>query len=121
MNAAPHPFTEGLAHEQLRYQCCQACGQPQTLARLACVACGSETLDWRMASGLGTVLAVSVVSRAPSDAFRPLVPYTLVLVGLDEGPRVLGHAVPGTAVGQRVQASTFAHEQRRLLRFGPPR
>ncbi|WP_326536771.1 Zn-ribbon domain-containing OB-fold protein [Pseudorhodoferax sp.] len=114
-----HPFTEGLAQGQLRYQCCEDCGAPQTLSRLACTACGSERLAWQQASGQGTVLAASVISRAPSDAFRPLVPYTLVLVELAEGPRVVGHALPGTAIGDRVRAGTFAHEQRNLLRFAP--
>lgn len=119
MTAHLHPFTDGLAQGQLRYQHCEDCGAPQTLSRLACTTCGSQRLAWREASGRGTVLAASVVSRAPSDAFRPLVPYTLVLVALTEGPQVVGHALPGTAIGDRVQADTFAHGQRRLLRFSP--
>ncbi len=114
-----HPFTEGLARGQLRYQRCADCGAAQTLSRLACTACGSERLAWHDASGRGTVLAASVISRAPSDAFRPLVPYTLVMVELAEGPRVVGHALPGTAIGDRVHASTFEHERRKLLRFAP--
>lgn len=114
-----HPYTEGLAQGQLRYQRCEDCGAAQTLSRLACGACGSERLAWHQASGHGTVLAASVVSRAPSDAFRPLVPYTLVLVALDEGPHVVGHALPGTHIGDHVQAGTFAHERRSLLRFAP--
>lgn len=119
MTAPLHPFTDGLAQGQLRYQACEDCGAHQTLSRLACTTCGSPRLAWRAASGRGTVLATSVVSRAPSDAFRPLVPYTLVLVALAEGPQVVGHAVPGTAIGDHVQAGTFAHEQRSLLRFSP--
>lgn len=119
MTATLHPFTDGLAQGQLRYQRCKDCGTAQTLSRLACTACGSPRLAWRQASGRGTVVAASVVSRAPSDTFRPLVPYTLVLVELAEGPQVVGHALPGTAIGDQVQANTFAHEQRRLLRFSP--
>lgn len=114
-----HPFTDGLALGQLRYQRCEHCGQAQTLSRLACAACGSEHLAWHRSGGQGRVLAASVVSRAPSDAFRPLVPYTLVVVELDEGPHVVGHALPGTAIGDRVHAGTFEHERRRLLRFAP--
>lgn len=117
--ATLHPFTDGLAQGQLRYQRCEDCGAAQTLSRLACTACGSERLAWRAASGSGTVLAASTVHRAPSDAFRPLVPYTLVLVALAEGPQVVGHAMPGTAIGDRVQAGTFTHERRALLRFAP--
>ncbi len=121
MNAATttHPFTDGLARGLLRYQRCADCGRAQTLTRLACAQCGSEHLAWHDAAGRGTVVAASVVSRAPSDAFRPLVPYTLVLVELAEGPRVMGHAMPGTEIGDTVKAGTFAHEQRQLLRFSP--
>jgi uncharacterized OB-fold protein len=112
-----HPFTEGLSHGLLRYQRCTDCGHAQTLTRVACTHCGSERLAWHEAGGHGTVVAASVVSRAPSEAFRPLVPYTLVLVDLDEGPRVMGHAMPGTEIGDSVKAGTFMHEQRHLLRF----
>ncbi|KQP15146.1 Zn-ribbon domain-containing OB-fold protein [Pseudorhodoferax sp. Leaf267] len=116
---ATHPYTDGLAQGLLRYQRCDDCGRAQTLTRLACAHCGSEHLAWHEAQGRGTVVAASVVSRAPSDAFRPLVPYTLVLVELDEGPRVMGHAMPGTTIGDHVKAGTFAHEKRSLLRFSP--
>ncbi len=119
MSASIHPFTEGLDHGLLRYQRCEDCGRAQTLTRLACAHCGSERLAWHDAGGHGTVVAASVVKRAPSDAFRPLVPYTLVLVELDEGPRVMGHATPGTAIGDHVKAGTFSHERRSLLRFSP--
>lgn len=117
MSATSHPFTDGLAQGLLRYQRCEDCGRAQTLTRLACAHCGSARLAWHDADGRGTVVAASVVSRAPSDAFRPLVPYTLVLVELDEGPRVMGHAMPGTEIGDCVKAGTFAHEQRSVLRF----
>jgi uncharacterized protein len=111
------PFVEGLARGVLRYQLCAKCGAAQKLARYACRACGSARLEWRDSAGRGTVFAVSVVSRAPSDAFKPLVPYTLVLVDLDEGARLMAHAEPGVAIGERVAASFFEHDGRRLIRF----
>jgi uncharacterized OB-fold protein len=45
------------------------------------------------------------------------VPYTLVLVDLDEGARLMGHADPGVAIGARVSAGFFEHDGRRLVRF----
>jgi hypothetical protein len=66
----------------------------QTLARYACAHCVRQRaarVAWTPAA-MATVHAVTVVSRAPSDAFRALAPYTLVLVTLDEGPRVMAHA-----------------------------
>ncbi|MDD2547681.1 MAG: OB-fold domain-containing protein [Burkholderiaceae bacterium] len=113
------PFTQGLAARVLRYQRCTSCGTAQTLARYACQHCGAPSLDWHEAQGTGRVQAVTVVGRAPSDSFRALVPYTLVLVQLDEGPRLMAHAQPGVQIGQRVQAGFFVHDQTTLVRFSP--
>jgi uncharacterized protein len=113
------PFLAGLAEGVLRYQRCMDCAAPQSLARHACRHCGGEHLVWQDAAGIGTVYALTVVTRAPSEAFRALAPYTLALVDLDEGPRLLGHATPGLAIGDRVVAGTFEHAGRRLILFSP--
>jgi uncharacterized OB-fold protein len=119
LEGAAAPFADGLAAGRVRYQVCRACQRAQTLTRFACSACDSEQLDWRDASGRGIVHAVSVVARAPSEVFRPLIPYTLVLVTLVEGPRVMGHGRPGLAIGDKVSATFFDHGGRPLLRFIP--
>jgi uncharacterized OB-fold protein len=121
MSASLHPFPEGLSLGQLRFQRCDDCGHAQTWSHQACSACGGTTLQWHDASGQGEVLAASVISRAPSESSRPLAPYTLVLVALAEGPQVVGHALPGTRIGDRVRAGTFAHGDQALLRFSPSR
>ena len=111
------PYVDGLAHCQIRFQTCSACGRAQTLAHDACQYCGAEQLSWSDSAGLGAVHAVTVVGRAPSDAFRPLAPYTLVIVTLDEGARVMGHATPGIRIGERVIAGFFDHQGQKLIRF----
>jgi uncharacterized OB-fold protein len=98
------PFLDGLANGVLRYQRCMACQAPQTLSRYACTRCGSRHLAWQDAAGTGTVYAATVVNRAPSDVFRALAPYLLVLVDLDEGPRLMAHGTPGLKIGDRVCA-----------------
>ena len=118
-SALASPFVEGLARHELRFQRCTGCGTAQTLARYACAHCGSESLAWETARGTATLHAVTVVSRAPSDAFRALAPYTLVIAQLDEGPRLMAHADPGVRIGDRVAAGFFAHEGRTLVRFSP--
>lgn len=115
--AAPH--TEGLRQHRVRFQRCSACGHAVTLARYACPACGSPALDWHTAQGHGRVEAVTEVARPPSEAFRALAPYTLVLVRLHEGARLMGHAQPGVRIGDAVQAGFFEHGGRTLLRFVP--
>lgn len=113
------PFTDGLRQGVLRYQRCASCGAAQTLARYACQRCGHTALAWHDAAGGATVCAVTVVARAPSDEFRSLAPYTLVLAQLDEGPRLMAHAAPQVQIGERVQAEFFAHAGRTLVRFTP--
>lgn len=112
---------EGLARGELRFQACPDCGAAQTLARYACRSCGQTRLEWRGAAGRGTVYATTTVTRAPSEEFRSLAPYVLVLVELDEGPRVMGHATHGAAIGDRVMADYFTFGGRTLLRFRPER
>ena len=111
------PFAEGLQQGEIRYQHCGACGAAQTLARYACRACGSTGLQWRTARGAGRVYSVTTVARAPSDEFRPLAPYALAIVELDEGPRLMGHATLDARIGDRVIAGFFDFGERRLIRF----
>lgn len=113
------PFLQGLAERQLRYQRCVACGQAQSLARYACMHCGSDRLRWDVAAGTARLHAVTVVARAPSDAFRALAPYTLVIAELDEGPRLMAHGAAGAQIGDRVTAAFFDHDGRMLVRFDP--
>jgi uncharacterized protein len=108
---------EGLREGVLRFQRCTSCGHPQTLARYACSACGKSTLVWEESTARGKVVATTTVTRAPSEAFAALTPYVLVIVELDEGPRVMGHAAAGLYIGDRVAATYFAHGERTLLRF----
>ncbi len=110
-------YAEGVAAGLVRYQACEACGAWQPLQRHACRACGSLQLTWHDSGGMATVYAVSEVFRAPVAAFQALVPYTLVLATLDEGPRVMGHADPGVVIGDRVRAGVFQHDGQTLLRF----
>ncbi|BBK32235.1 hypothetical protein EDC65_1033 [Stella humosa] len=110
-------FWDGCAAGELRLRRCTSCDTWQTFPREFCTACGSTSLQWRRAAGTGTVHAATLVTRAPSDAFRPLVPYAILLVDLDEGVRMMAHGMPGLAIGQRVAVTFLAHEGRHLPRF----
>lgn len=113
------PYRQGLAQGRLRYQRCRACNAAQTLAHYACRACGNTDLVWQDAAGTGTVYSMTLVTRAPSEAFRALAPYVLVLVDLDEGPRLFGHGAADLAIGARVAATFFEHAGEQLVRFTP--
>ncbi|WP_218511672.1 Zn-ribbon domain-containing OB-fold protein [Variovorax sp. dw_308] len=110
-------YREGVAQGLLRYMKCRDCESAQTLARYACGRCGSTQLDWLDSDSTGTVYAVTTVTRAPSDEFRALVPYTLVLVDLREGSRVMGHGEPGLMIGDAVIASFAELKSKGLVLF----
>ena len=117
LTSLAEPYVSGLTQGLLRYQRCDQCHAVQTFAHDACQVCGCEVLAWRTSSGRGQVYAATVVTRAPSDAFRALAPYTLVVVTLEEGARVMGHAAPGIKIGDHVTAHFFIHQDQTLLRF----
>ena len=87
----------------LRYQCCDRCGHAWYFRRDFCPSCGTDrprTLD---AAGSGTLYAATLVHRAPSAEFKALLPYSIVLVDMREGFRVMGHAEPGLALDTPVR------------------
>lgn len=62
---------------------------------------GEPDIEWIEASGFGTVYSVTSIHPKP-----PAEPYAVVLVDLDEGPRLMSRVDgPGdVAIGQRVRA-----------------
>lgn len=111
------PFIDGILSSTLRYQSCKHCGKPQTLARYMCTYCQSSDLQWKDSCGLGTVQAITEVTRAPTDEFKALAPYTLVIVELKEGFRLMAHAQAGMVIGQQVQSEFFLLGERKLVKF----
>jgi len=101
--AAPRPpdWTRGGAG--LVYQVCAGCGHAWYFRRAFCPECGAAEVRELAAAGRGTVYADTLVHRAPTDEFRALAPYRIVLVDIDEGFRMMGHGEPSLTIGDRVQ------------------
>jgi uncharacterized OB-fold protein len=119
MDKLARHYRDGCAAGELRLQRCSACRARQFFARPFCVACGAGDVAWEVARGTGTVYAVTRVERAPSDEFRALAPYTIVLVDLDEGVRMMAHGAHGLCIGDRVAVRFFVHDGGALPRFVP--
>lgn len=79
---------------------------------------GADDLAWVEAAGGGSVYSVTVISPKP-----PLEPYNVVLVDLDEGPRVMSRieGIPAQAVkiGMRVKARIGDEDGVPILLFDP--
>ena len=88
-DADSQTFWKGINQGELLLQHCQACGHVQYYQQAICRACSSERLEHRAASGRGKVHSFSVVNRAPGPAFKQDTPYAVILVELEEGPRMI--------------------------------
>lgn len=108
-NADSAPYWQAAREGKLVLQQCAACGLKRFLPRHLCPTCWSDQTQWVEACGRGTVHAVTIVRRAPSQAFREKVPYVVALVDLDEGPRMLTNIVGPNAeqarIGQPVEVT----------------
>ena len=74
-------------------------------------------MSWLVSSGFGSVYSRAEVVRSPHRAFDALVPYTMALIDLDEGVRMMGHAAPDVAIGDRVRTAFREHHGRFLPCF----
>lgn len=101
----------------IAYQRCHGCGATWYFARGFCPRCGSAEPERREATGRGTVHAVTVVSRAPTEAMRRHAPYTLLLVDMAEGFRLMAHGEPDLAIGDAVRAEFHEFDGATLPRF----
>ena len=79
------------AHGELRLQRCTACSAWRHPPRYLCASCGSADFTWELASGRGRVFSWTVTHRSVDPAFDP--PYAVVVVELEEGPRLVGNIV----------------------------
>lgn len=92
-DADSQAYWQGLKDGKLLLQHCSDCGNVQFYQQAMCRTCGGENLEHRAASGRGTVHSFSVVHRAPGPAFKQDTPYAVLLVQLDEGPRMISSLV----------------------------
>jgi uncharacterized OB-fold protein len=84
------PFWDGCARGELLFQRC-TCGRIIWIPEATCRWCGASDYVWERGEGKGDVYAWSTVSRPVSPAFT--IPYVAVIVGLDEGYRILSNLV----------------------------
>lgn len=96
--------------EAVVYDQCGMCGRVWYFRRAFCPHCGSRDVEPKRASGCGIVYAVTLVTRAPSEALRALAPYRIVLVDAAEGFRMMAHGAPELVIGDPVRT--------RFVRFG---
>jgi uncharacterized OB-fold protein len=87
------PFLAAAANGELRLQKCRGCGHIRFPLGPVCTDCLDEAFDWHLLSGKGTILSHLVFHRAYSPAWRSEIPYSVIMVQLEEGPRLFSDVV----------------------------
>jgi uncharacterized OB-fold protein len=116
------PFWEGCNRGELLLCACEACGRAFYYPRLYCPDCGSGNLAWRASAGRGTLYSFTHVGVSfYGPKWESQIPYTLVLVDLDEGPRMLSRLVgerrSQARIGDRLDLEFVEVEKQKLPYF----
>lgn len=105
------PFWEGAGRGKLMLQKCATCGHVRFPLGPVCTVCLGEETEWAEMSGKGEILCHLVFHQVYHKAWAGNVPYSVVLVQLDEGPRLFsnvaeldGADTEMDMVGRRVEA-----------------
>ncbi len=118
------PFWEASRKRELVLQWCRSCDRVIHYPREICPACMGADLEWRSASGRGEVYAYSVMHRPGNPLMADRVPYTVALVDLEEGARLMTNIVgcepDSVEVGMAVQITwEELSDGRNLPQFEP--
>ena len=87
------PFFAGAREGKLRLQRCRACGTWAFPLRTRCQACGSIAMQWRDASGRGTIFSHAVLHRPYHPRHEGRLPLVLAQIDLAEGVRLQSNIV----------------------------
>ena len=87
------PYWEGAKRHELLLQKCQECGHYRYPPGETCPSCLSDKLEWVKVSGRGSVYTWTVFHQAYHPAYKDDIPYAVVAVELEEGPRMITNLV----------------------------
>jgi uncharacterized protein len=86
VNAESQPFWDAARAGRFMIPICAACGKAHWYPRAICPFCASDKIEWRQASGQGTIYTFSFMRRVKE-------PYVIAHVTLAEGPTMLTNIV----------------------------
>ena len=85
------PFLEGANQARLMIVKCDECGVNSFPLREFCSNCLSSRSHWIEASGLGEIFSFNVMHQVYHPGFAAEVPYAVVVVKLEEGPKMVAN------------------------------
>lgn len=103
------PFFDAAARDELVIKRCTHCGQALPPEAMVCTSCAHTELEWQSAAGEGRLISWTVVHRAPNRAYADLVPYTVGIIELSEGPWLYGRIDAATPQAGQPLRARFVH------------
>jgi uncharacterized OB-fold protein len=118
------PYWDGLKTHRMLVQQCDDCGARQWYPREMCSSCAGFSLSWASVEPEGEVYTFTTQHHATGSKFDADLPYTVVVVRLDESPEIslVGRLVGAEApwIGMKVAGAYLdATEDFSLLLFRP--
>jgi len=83
-------FWEGLRERRLLLPRCAECARARFPIAPVCPYCGATAHAWEPLCGRGTIHSWVRYQRSYLPEFEPLMPYVVLTVELEEGPRIYG-------------------------------
>ena len=87
------PFFAAAREQQLVVQRCSGCGALRFPPREICSRCLSTEGSWRPVSGRGEIFSFNIMHQIYHPGFAAEVPYAVVVVRLEEGPKITSNLV----------------------------
>jgi uncharacterized protein len=102
-------YFDALRDNKLVAQSCARCGHTQWPPRYFCFRCHGTDLGWKEVNDSGTVYTYNISYRAFHPWFTGHVPYTVLVVQLEHGIRMLGPYTADDAEDIECGISVKAH------------
>lgn len=87
------PFWQGTSEGKLLFARCTNCDNAFLPARPECPRCLAPEPVWEESAGQGQLISWVVFHMSYDAAFKGRLPYTVAIVELDEGPRMISNIV----------------------------
>jgi uncharacterized OB-fold protein len=118
------PFWEAARDHRLVVQRCLDCGRLLFPPEVGCFGCGSPESEWVQMSGRGRLYSWTIAHPPVLPYFAQFAPVPIVVVELDEGPRIVSVLVGVSPADYRVDLPVIvdfedAGENATLVVFRP--
>lgn len=118
------PFWQHLAEGTLHLSTCEDCGRAHHPPSPICPSCRSFNIGWKPASGRATLNSFAVARHAVHPMLADQVPYTITLVDLEEGVRLVSGIPQGVdvelAIGMPLKCEVVKVDEKLSLAYFLP-